>query len=277
MEAVFSLILGLVFGSFADCLAFRVEQGYGLRGFLFGRSFCDRCRHELRFFELIPVVSFVLQKGKCNYCKESIGRRHIVIEIFSGLIVLLFYMKFGFGYEFFMYIFFCFILLVLSLVDLKTGYVLDNLIVLGVVNYVFWSIVFKVDFLRGFFVGFVVAGFIFLISKILGMILKRESMGFGDIELYFMTSIYFSLWECFVLVMLSCIFGIVFAVLFPKIRVTYDYKDDFENGKLCKFKNDEDGEGDASQFPFAPFISMAALVSLFFAKEVVEFYFMCVL
>lgn len=76
-------VLGLVFGSFIAVLAMRWPEG---RSALAGRSHCDGCAAELRWFELVPVASFVVQRGRCRRCGARIDRFHLAIEALGGMI-----------------------------------------------------------------------------------------------------------------------------------------------------------------------------------------------
>ncbi|WP_448502951.1 prepilin peptidase [Sphingomonas sp.] len=74
-------VLGLVFGSFIATLALRWPEG---RSALAGRSACDRCDARLRWFELAPVLSFAMQRGRCRRCGGQIDRFHLAIELLGG-------------------------------------------------------------------------------------------------------------------------------------------------------------------------------------------------
>lgn len=80
---LFGALLGLIVGSFLATLIIRWPEERSVIG---GRSSCDRCGHQLRFRELIPVVSFLVQRGKCRQCGTGIAADHIAIELAAGLI-----------------------------------------------------------------------------------------------------------------------------------------------------------------------------------------------
>ena len=77
-------IFGLVIGSFLNCLIYRLENG---QSFLIGRSFCPRCKHILAFWDLIPVLSFLILKGKCRYCHQKISLQYPFVEISTGIYI----------------------------------------------------------------------------------------------------------------------------------------------------------------------------------------------
>src|SRR5260221_14549122 len=82
------LILGLVFGSFATALSFRIVRGVSIAK---GRSFCDRCKNPLGWRENIPVLSYIFLKGRCKNCHKKISIRYPFIELITGAGFLLIY------------------------------------------------------------------------------------------------------------------------------------------------------------------------------------------
>lgn len=84
-------ILGLVVGSFLNCVIYRMERS---QGFLFGRSFCPHCKKELSFFDLIPILSFLILRGRCRYCQKKISPQYPLVELSTGILFFLAYFKF---------------------------------------------------------------------------------------------------------------------------------------------------------------------------------------
>jgi len=83
--------LGLCVGSFLNVVINRTPKG---ESFLWGRSHCDHCKHQLRWYELLPLLSFFLQKGKSRCCKKSLSLEHPLVELCTGLgFVLLYYVS----------------------------------------------------------------------------------------------------------------------------------------------------------------------------------------
>ena len=79
-------ILGTVTGSFLNCLVCRLHNK---EDFLVKRSYCPRCRHSLSWRDLIPVFSFLFQKGKCRYCRKPISLQYPLVEIATGILFVL--------------------------------------------------------------------------------------------------------------------------------------------------------------------------------------------
>lgn len=92
-------IIGTLFGSFFTLATYRIPRKQDI---VFKRSYCPNCDHELGFFDLIPVLSYVFLGGKCKYCKQRISIRYPLFELANGCVFTLFYILFGFDIYFFM-------------------------------------------------------------------------------------------------------------------------------------------------------------------------------
>ena len=93
---IFFFILGLVFGSFYNVVGLRLGAGESL---IKPRSHCTKCNHVLRFYELIPVISYVVLRGKCKKCKQKISIMYPLIELFTAVLFALSYYVYGFSFE----------------------------------------------------------------------------------------------------------------------------------------------------------------------------------
>ena len=97
----FSIILGLfilgtLLGSFYNVVAYRLTKGQSI---IYPSSHCPNCNHKLKPYELIPIVSFILQRGKCTKCKKKISWFYPLSEIICGLLFVLCYISFGLSQE----------------------------------------------------------------------------------------------------------------------------------------------------------------------------------
>ena len=87
---VLFFILGLACSIFIEILGYRLP----LNGDLFRKSYCDKCNHDLKIYENIPIISFIVQKGRCNYCHQRISKLYIVFELMTGILFALTYLSF---------------------------------------------------------------------------------------------------------------------------------------------------------------------------------------
>lgn len=92
MEVAAVIMVALIFGSFATAVAYRLPRG---KQFVSGRSKCPSCGHKLGFFDLFPVLSWLLLKGRCRYCGKKFGSSYIIAECLLTAMILMIYLKFG--------------------------------------------------------------------------------------------------------------------------------------------------------------------------------------
>ncbi|MBO4815588.1 MAG: prepilin peptidase [Clostridia bacterium] len=83
-------IMGTVLGSFFTLAVYRIPLK---KDITHERSFCPNCNHRLEFLDLIPILSYIFLGGKCRYCKQKIRPRYLILEVFSGIIFMLFFMS----------------------------------------------------------------------------------------------------------------------------------------------------------------------------------------
>lgn len=86
-------IIGTLFGSFFSLAFYRIPKREDI---VIKNSYCPKCKHDLGFFDLIPIISFIKNKGECKYCKQSISFIYPLLEIFNGIVFLILYLLFGY-------------------------------------------------------------------------------------------------------------------------------------------------------------------------------------
>ncbi|MGN1326940.1 MAG: prepilin peptidase, partial [Clostridia bacterium] len=84
---IYIFLIGIVFGSFFTLAVYRIPEG---KNITHERSYCPNCKHKLSFLDMIPLFSYIFLKGRCRYCKEKIRPRYFLLELFSGLVFVLF-------------------------------------------------------------------------------------------------------------------------------------------------------------------------------------------
>ena len=181
-------------GSFLNCVIYRLEKG---KSFLKGRSFCPKCQHILSWQDLVPLLSFIVLRGKCRYCHKKISWQYPVVEIATGGLFLISYFLFLNHFLFLVFYWVIFSLLIVIFVyDLKHYIIPDKvvlpfgiLVILGrAYEYLFNVFLLKRD-LGISAVGlhwhwfFALATFIFFF--LIWFFSKGRAMGFGDVKLIF--------------------------------------------------------------------------------------------
>lgn len=84
---IYIFLMGITFGSFFTLAVYRIPEG---KNITHERSFCPKCKHKLAFWDMIPLFSYIFLKGRCRYCKEKIRPRYFLLELFSGIVFVLF-------------------------------------------------------------------------------------------------------------------------------------------------------------------------------------------
>ena len=240
--------VGAVMGSFLNCAAWRIAHN---ESFLKGRSHCPTCGHVLGPLELIPVLSWVIQRGRCHSCGEKISIRYPLTELVYGLITVLCLLRFDFTVLCLRnYIFLC-CLFCLSLVDLESFIIPDECHIISVAAWVIalpFTFTGTKDTVLHILAGIVFGGGILLISIILDKILGRESLGGGDVKLLAVSGLYLGMAGTLFALIFACIFGLILYMT--------------RRGK----------EGTGKEFPFGPSISMGVALMLLFGEPLVQWY-----
>lgn len=256
MKAYFLIVtaaLGLVMGSFTACMAWRIARG---EDFVRGRSHCDSCGHVLGGRDLIPVLSWIVLRGRCRYCGAKISAACPLTELLTAAAFVAVVLCRGFTLAAAELLVLTVLLLAIALVDLDTGLIPDRLLLAVFLNFVvfaglnggaYWSVIGQ-----GLLSGLTVAGPLLVLVLIMDRVLKKESMGGGDLKLFYVIGLYFD-WKCNLFnVMLACVLGIVFTLVFSKVRTG-------------------DGENPRA-FPFGPSIAAASYVTALVGERVVDWY-----
>ena len=242
-------VLGAVFGSFLNCAAYRIAHG---QSFLKGRSRCPECLHELTALDLIPILSYIFLRGRCRHCNAKVSPRYLITELFFALVTVLCLLRFDLTVLCLRnWVFIC-CLFCLSLVDLESFIIPDGCLIAALAAWV-CALPFLWTGLRDFAFSLIAAvvfgGGMLLISLALDRILKKESMGGGDIKLFAVCALYLGLIATLFSIILACVLGLLFALARRKLR-----------------------PDSPEQIPFGPSIACAAAVMLFFSQQVADWY-----
>lgn len=245
-------LLGAVMGSFATCMAGRMAAG---EDFIHGRSHCDTCGHPLGVLDLFPVLSWLFLRGKCRYCGAKIPASCPLTEAGTALVFVLLLQQYGFSLTTLSFWVLTVLLVMIALVDLKTGLIPDELLLVGFLDFVLTAGLQGGDIWHtirwGILGGLAAAGPLLFLVLLMDRILKQECMGGGDIKLFFVAGCFFPWWCAPFLLIVSCILGIVFALLTKKTT------------------SDPDNPG---AFPFGPAIAAGTVLSMLTAVPVTTLY-----
>lgn len=244
MDLLLIFIFGLVIGSFLNVCIYRLPLGQSIA---YPPSHCGKCETDLKPFDLIPVITFLLLGGKCRYCSQKISCRYPFVELLTGILFVIIYLYIGFNLTLLPYLFFITLLIVISFIDIDHYRIPDKLIVFGIIIGMIFHIltpfVTYIDALIGFFIG---SGILFLLA-----VLSKGGMGGGDIKLAALIGLFLgwklTLLTLFLSSLLASLIGVSLILLGKK-----DRKD---------------------PIPFGPFLALGALIALLYGNVLLEFYF----
>lgn len=199
-------------GSFYLVYASRVPKN---EDFINSRSKCDNCGYILKWYNLIPLFSFLFQKGRCSKCGNKISSDHFFVELFTGLLFMLTYLFFGSGYNFYVGLVVVSLMIVIFISDFKYMIILDSsLIVASIVTLLFMIIS---GFSMSLIFYHILSGVVlflamFMIERIATFILKKDSLGGGDIKLTFVIGLILGIKGGIVALVLSSFLALPYAV-----------------------------------------------------------------
>ena len=131
MSSVIIFIIGLIFGSFLNMLIYRLPLGISLINPK--RSICTSCETQIKWYENIPLFSYVFLKGKCSSCNNKISVIYPIVELLTAIITLLLFFSIGFNLQFILTVILFYILIALSFIDFKYKAVPDYLLIVALV------------------------------------------------------------------------------------------------------------------------------------------------
>ena len=181
-------IFGSVVGSFLNVLAVRLSNGESI---IWPGSHCHNCHHKLRWYELIPIISYLIQKGKSRCCNTKIPISYLIIEIITGILYMISYHSFGFSYDYVISLIFISSLIVVIVSDIEYMIILDEVIAVSSISIILLELIFfGLDYTVDMIVSGILAfGTMYVVKLIGDRLFKRESMGGGDIKLMFLFGI----------------------------------------------------------------------------------------
>lgn len=243
---VLIFILGLVIGSFLNVCIYRIPRKLSI---IKPSSFCPSCGNSIKWWHNIPVLSFIILKGKCAYCGAKISLRYPVVEILNGIFYVLAYLNFGLTISLPFVLIFISALIVISFIDFDFQIIPDEisipLILLGIILSLLPhnSINLAYD-IKDSLIGIVIGGGSLLIVSLI----TRGGMGGGDIKLNAAVGAFLGWKAALLTIFIGSLAGSIVGIVILKKT---------GNRKI----------------PFGPFLSLGACVCLFFGESLLNWYF----
>ena len=225
----------------------------GLRYLAFPPSSCPNCDHKIKFYENIPVLGWVFLRGKCSGCHQKISPQYPIIEFVTGLLSVFVVCVLGLTVEALCFLFFVWILISLTLIDLEFRILPDELtnpmIWLGLILSYFSIITlsFKAAFL-GAIIGYLS---LWLINQFSLLVFKKVGVGAGDFKLLAMIGAWQGVGNLFNVILISSIAGAIIGILMLFLR------------------KDED-----KYIPYGPFLALGSIIVLLFDLHAESFFYL---
>nr|WP_307990421.1 prepilin peptidase [uncultured Niameybacter sp.] len=254
MEAIiffFIFCIGLIIGSFLNVCIYRIPNEESIN---FPPSHCQSCKHTLEPLDLVPVLSYLFLGGRCRYCKEKISPQYACIELLNGIGWVYSFYHFGFTIEAILACCFVSVVIVLTLIDwrymiLPTEVIIFGCIVAilgkGALSYLHQDAMIIIKSLLGGALGYGIVALVFYIAL---WVLKKEGMGYGDVRYLGMIGLFTSPGLVFLTLLIGSIAGSIYGIfLYARQK-------------------------ESLEFPFGPFLSIGALISLFYGEQLIGWY-----
>jgi leader peptidase (prepilin peptidase)/N-methyltransferase len=248
MLNIFSIIFGGLVGSFLNVCIFRLPKGQSI---IWPGSHCPHCGKPIKVYDNITVISYILLMGKCRHCKKPISIQYPLVEGITALCSLFLIMKYGASVSYLFYFAFASALIVITVIDLYHQIIPDAISLPGIgVGLIASFILPQIAFLNSLIGVLLGGGSLFIVGTLYRWFFKREGMGGGDVKLLAMIGAFLGWKAVFLTILLSSLIGSIAGILIMVLK-----------GKDFKYA-----------IPFGPFLSLGAVISLFYGEEIIRWY-----
>lgn len=249
LTGIVIFIFGICLGSFFNVCIYRLPSSMTIINPR--QSVCLHCNKPIKFYDNIPLISYLILKGRCRNCQEPIALRYPLVEFISGLFALLTVLKFGFSVEALVYYAFISSLMIITFIDIDHQIIPDAITLPGIPLFFLGSLFVPTISLKDAALGlFVGGGSLFAIAWGYHLITKKEGMGGGDIKLLAMIGGLIG-WQ-----------GVIFTIFFSSAVGSL-------SGLLLMMR---EKKGMKLAIPFGPFLSLGAIAYVFWGARIINWY-----
>lgn len=245
MILFFSFVFGTVLGSFLNVCIYRLPLHQSV---VFPGSHCCSCKKAIAFYDTVPLLSFLILRGSCRYCKAAIPYRYPLVELLTGMLSLSCMLKWGLGFPYAVSLAFCAALVVVTFIDLEHQIIPDSISLPGILCGLAVSPLMPfpgfVDSLLGALLG---GGSLLAIAGGYYLLTRQEGMGLGDVKLLAMMGAFLGWRSILFIIMVGSLSGSL-------VGLTV----------MLRKKKDR-----RYAIPFGPFLSLGALSYLFYGQEII--------
>ncbi len=248
MLNIIALILGAMVGSFLNVCIFRLPKEESI---IIPGSHCPHCQHPIKFYDNIPLISYLILGGRCRYCKKSISVQYPLVEGITAISSLCLFLRYGLSWSYLFYFSFVAALIVITVIDLYHQIIPDVISIPGIgVGLLGALILPHITFFNSLMGTLLGGGSLFVIATLYQWLFKREGMGGGDVKLLAMMGAVLG-WDVVLLtILLSSLIGSITGILIMVLK----------------------GKGFKYAIPFGPFLSLGAVIALFYKNEIISWY-----
>ncbi|MEW5948767.1 MAG: prepilin peptidase [Thermodesulfobacteriota bacterium] len=248
IKLIFALSAGLSIGSFLNVLIYRLPLG---RSIIRPGSACPNCGAGIRWYDNIPVLSYLLLLGECRRCQSRISLRYPLIELATGLLSLAIFFRYGVSWACLFYFIFVAALIAIIFIDFDHQIIPDIITYPGIIAGFISSLILPNITYRDSLIGIILGGgILYLIALGYLILAKREGMGGGDIKLLAMIGAFLG-WQALPFtILVSALLGSVVGIIAI-----------IKTGKDARMA-----------IPFGPFLSIGAMLYLFWGKAATQWY-----
>ena len=249
---IFLFIFGAFFGSFLNVVVDRLPRKETV---IKGRSHCEVCKKELVWYDLIPLFSFLLLRGKCRYCHKKLSLYYPIIEFSTAIMFAAMYLWVSEIYHlpFLVYHLIYYLIIISAFIvvffeDLRFGVIPDKAVFPVIILSLFYFLILSPQSLIGNLLSAVGTGTFFLI---LFLVTKGKGMGFGDVKLSFLLGLILGFPRIVPALYLAFLTGAIFGLILILWRKKRSLKE---------------------TIPFGPFLIIGALASLFWGQQIYAYF-----
>lgn len=245
---IFAFLFGAVVGSFLNVCICRLPEG---RSVVSPPSACPSCGSGIRWYDNIPILSYLLLRGRCRSCRTPISWRYPLVEAINGLLTLSLFVRFGPSLTFLSLFLFCCALVTITFIDFDHQIIPDVISLPGIaVGFVFSFFLPWLGW-KSSLIGIVAGGgMIWLIIELYYRLRKEEGMGGGDIKLLAMIGAFLG-WRAILFTLFAAsLVGSIIGVTLMYVRK--------KDGRLA--------------IPFGPYLAFGAVLYIFYGKQLIYWY-----
>ncbi len=235
-------VFGLITGSFLNVCIYRIPRKLSVVSGNHGRSMCTTCKHDLHWYDLVPIFSYIFLRGKCRYCKNAISIRYPIVEALNCILWMFAGIKFGLTLGAVCYGIFFSVLIVLSAIDWETQEIPYRLQIaiamLGILSL----------FLPGFpgikerLIGMLIISVPMAIGTLI------NAFGGGDVQLMFVSGFFLG-WKSMIVAIFVAVFSAAVHAVIALVK-----------------------KGSGTKIPFGPYLAMGLVAAVFCGNRLVDWY-----